>query len=1005
MPAHARALRALLLGAAAWLGSLGPAAAEVATDGTLGAKVKLTGKDVKVPARLGQVRGKNLFHSFARFGIETGGRVTFTGPDGLANVIGRVTGGEASSIDGTLASTVPGADLWLLNPAGILFGPNARLEVPGSFHASTADELRFADGAVFSALDAAGSVLSVAEPGAFGFLGSKPGAIAVDRSTLEVPKGEALSLVGGDVTITAGNKGAVGGGAAGVVLAPSGQVTLAALGGPGSTDVNTGEVTGEASAAVRLTNQAVVSTIGDGGGTVRIRGGQLVVENQSLIAAANTGSTDADGGVMIEAGAVKVDSASKITADAFAAGKAGKMTVTAGALEVRNGSSISSTTYATGDAGPVAVTTPGRLLVSRDGAAPFAGIFSWAGPGSTGGNAGPVTVAAGELEVHNGGEISSSTSGVGNGNTVTIDAGRLLVSGDGAATFTNIASRAEPGSGGDAGTVTVRADELEVRNGGEISSGTFTTGDAGTVTIEAGRLLVSGDGAVLPTGIASRAELGSNGNGGTVTITADEIKIHDNGVISSDTDGTGKGGSVNVMAGNLNLLDGSRITTLTTGDNHGGDIGITLSHAVNIANRAFISAATLGNGNAGDVKVTTPRLYLDNGLIAANTGLADITTNRGDAGTVTINAEDVEFANEGRIFNGTYGRGDGGDVFVRADSITIDGTLDHLADNHTGIASSVNASGTGRGGDVTVEARDVTLKGGDRAIISAETHGPGPAGNVAVRASNSLKVASPTSYITSSSTLGATGPSGDVAVRGRDITLQDGGYISTEATGPGPAGNVLVEAERRLRMNRGRITTESANQGGGRIDLRVGDLAELQDNAEITSTVFGGIGTTAGDITINHPRFLVLNDSRILARATAGRGGNIRIKADNILRSPESAIDASAETGISGTVATSTPEVDLSGGVTILPAVFLGAADLLRESCAARHSEGLSSFTAMGRGGLPPDPAGPLAAPYLEERDPAAGDDQPGAAIAPRDKAPAGPRLALAADCGPLPAN
>src|SRR4051812_6724883 len=92
---------------------LGPAAAraEVATDGTLGTKVRLTGKNVTVPARLGQIRGPNLFHSFERFGVPTKGRVTFTGPDGLENVIGRVTGGEPSSIDGTLASKIRGADL------------------------------------------------------------------------------------------------------------------------------------------------------------------------------------------------------------------------------------------------------------------------------------------------------------------------------------------------------------------------------------------------------------------------------------------------------------------------------------------------------------------------------------------------------------------------------------------------------------------------------------------------------------------------------------------------------------------------------------------------------------------------------------------------------------------------------------------------------------------------------------------------------------------------------
>src|SRR3954447_799274 len=128
-------------------------AADVATDGTVGRKVRLGGKNVTVGADLGQVRGKNLFHSFERFDVPARGSVTFTGPNGLDNVISRVTGGRASRIDGTLASKVPGADVYLVNLSGIVFGPGANLDVPGSFHASTADELRFRDGARFGAKD------------------------------------------------------------------------------------------------------------------------------------------------------------------------------------------------------------------------------------------------------------------------------------------------------------------------------------------------------------------------------------------------------------------------------------------------------------------------------------------------------------------------------------------------------------------------------------------------------------------------------------------------------------------------------------------------------------------------------------------------------------------------------------------------------------------------------------------------------------------------------------
>ena len=197
--------RAFLLGTASYLAvavlipRLG--FAEVATDGTMGRQVTLRGGNIEIGADLGQQRGGNLFHSFRKFNVETKGRVAFTGPDSVKNVISRVTGGQRSSIDGTLASDIQGANLYLLNPAGIVFGPNARLDVKGSFHASTADQLNFADGAVFSVLDTAGSMLSVAEPQAFGFLGANVGRIDVNGSRLLPAGGGTLGFSAGDISI------------------------------------------------------------------------------------------------------------------------------------------------------------------------------------------------------------------------------------------------------------------------------------------------------------------------------------------------------------------------------------------------------------------------------------------------------------------------------------------------------------------------------------------------------------------------------------------------------------------------------------------------------------------------------------------------------------------------------------------------------------------------------------------------------------------------------------
>src|SRR5262245_52919506 len=211
MPSQRLAL--VLLGI---VGLASPAGAEspIATDGSLGGSAVDVGPgtdslgnhaDYLISADLGQLSGANLFHSFARFGIPTNETATFDGPASVRNVIARVTGGATSNIDGTLRSTMPLADVWLLNPSGVVFGQGAKLEVPGSFHAATADYLGFAGGDDrFSAKLQLSSVLSAAPPSAFGFLPETIAAapIEVTGSTLEVPDGKTIELAGGDITLT-----------------------------------------------------------------------------------------------------------------------------------------------------------------------------------------------------------------------------------------------------------------------------------------------------------------------------------------------------------------------------------------------------------------------------------------------------------------------------------------------------------------------------------------------------------------------------------------------------------------------------------------------------------------------------------------------------------------------------------------------------------------------------------------------------------------------------------
>jgi filamentous hemagglutinin family protein len=183
---------------------LGLSHAQLTLDGSLGPQRTLTGPDYRIDAAVGQIRGGNLFHSFGQFNVGTGERATFTGPTAITNIMSRVTGGQPSRIDGQIRSEIAGANLFLLNPSGVVFGPNANLDVSGSFHVSTADYLRLADGATFSAHPAVSTVLSVAPPAAFGFLGPTSAAVAMQDSVLQVPQGQTMSVIGGDITIVGG---------------------------------------------------------------------------------------------------------------------------------------------------------------------------------------------------------------------------------------------------------------------------------------------------------------------------------------------------------------------------------------------------------------------------------------------------------------------------------------------------------------------------------------------------------------------------------------------------------------------------------------------------------------------------------------------------------------------------------------------------------------------------------------------------------------------------------
>jgi filamentous hemagglutinin family protein len=236
---------------------------------------------------VGQIRGPNLFHSFSQFSLSRGESATFTGPNTIANILSRVTGGSPSSIDGTIQSQIPGANLFLLNPSGVIFGPNASLNVSGSFHVSTANVLRFSDGATFSANLTDKSTLTVASPMAFGFLDSHPAGIAIQGSRLSVQPGKTVSVTGGDITIAASQEAM---NQSPVLRAPSGRITLTSVASPGDVQVEVGQGLSRLLenkpprlGAVLVADRAQVSVDGTPGGTILVEAEALTLTNGAMV--------------------------------------------------------------------------------------------------------------------------------------------------------------------------------------------------------------------------------------------------------------------------------------------------------------------------------------------------------------------------------------------------------------------------------------------------------------------------------------------------------------------------------------------------------------------------------------------------------------------------------------------------------------------------------------------------------------------------------------------------
>lgn len=936
----------------------------------------------EITPSMGKSVGANLFQSFGTFNLGTGNTADFEANAGTQNIIARVTGGSASSIDGTITSTVgpggpsSGANLFLLNPAGVMFGPNASINLTGALTVSTASYAKLSDGTVFYAdvnhpINDAG--LTSAPISAFGFLTATPAPVTFTGSAIANPGG--IHVIAGDITLNEAILYAPGGNLTMFSAASAGEVPFS-LAAPGA---GFASATNTAFGAITMQNVSFAAiNSATGGGSIVIRGGHLLVENDSRISSTNSGGA-AGGGISIQAVTLAFQTGGNIFSSTAGAGAGGDIAVQSGSISAAgtdvsgNRSGIFAQSLAGGNAGAVTLTATGAIALtggaqilttatasgggdmvlksgslSVDGASPYGFdslISSFAGPT---GVAGAVRVTTGALTLTNGGQVDTQTDNSGGDLFVTASS----LTADGVAPVGNGTSGLNVfanGAGTSGAMQIVVGGAMQLTNGATINS-QAETGSEGTIAITAGSLAVSGSGALgNDSGIYSATE--GSANAGTVHVTvAGSATFSGGGNINTASFGSGNAGDVVLQAGSLSI-DGSDVVGNDSGIysgadgavGNGGMVSIAVTGAMSVTNGGVVSVSSAGAGDAGDVTVNCGSLAIGgydlHGYTSAIASLAVATGNGGDV-TVSV-AGAARLTAGGDISADASGSGHGGDVRVTAGSLVVDGSTP--VSNLTDTEISSNNVGSGAGGVVEVTVRGA-MRVADGGQVSANTRGLGNAGSVTVRA-GSLAVsgrdgAGHPSTVSSSAveegdggTVAITAPGGVVVSNFGEITA-----FSSHAN----AGDIRVLAGNLMLSGEGEIGTVAANNGGN-ITLKIAGIVYLLNSA-ISATA----GDVGGNITID-PEFVVLDNSTITAYGGVA-DGNISIETSYFL-------DQNSPISATGFITVSVPNLDLSGDLLPLPEVLVDDEKRLRETCARSVNHEFSTLTVVGRGGteLAPD--------------------------------------------------
>ena len=850
------------------------AKAQIAVDETVSTQVDRANGVVEITG--GVTKGNNLFHSFKEFSIPQGDTAFFNNAEGIGNIISRVTGGSVSSIDGLIRAN-GNANLILLNPSGIDFGANARLDIGGSFLGSTAESLVFADGTVFDANNTdVVPLLTVSAPVGLQ-LGQNSAAIAVtgtghnfsletpvfsnltrgEMAGLELNPGKTLTIVGNGVSLQGGVL-SVESGNVGIGSVAEGIVGLK-MGDRGWTlDYSNVALYNDLS----LEQKAAIDTSGGQNGAVELQGRQISLKNGSVVLSQNFGNAAGED-ITVRA----TDSLSIIGAEPEGIIASGLYSETLGGvsganidiatrqLTIEAGASIISTTSGTASGGEVNIDASSMRFV---GFSPLnSSLLSVVSVQTFGsGKAGDISVSTQNFTALDGANISSvtgSSKGTGSGGNIKVRASESIeLNGASPSNFSPSQITAGSGSPGNAGNVEIETSRLTIKNGARVDASATASGNAGNIAIAAGESIeVEGTfpGSINPSLITASANILDpalrslfglsdlpTGNSGSIALNTPRLQVGDRGQVTVRNDGTGDAGDLNITAQTIDVSDEGGITAAVK-QGTGGTIELKVSDTLNLTNSGQIVSDNLGAEAGGQIK---------------------------------ISAHSMNISDRAFISSSTFGSGTGSNIVLDiAEAINLTGTgfeefqqtfqLDSLDGSSVpgtrGTGIFMDTAADGKSGNLKLDARSLNLRQG--AIITSPIFTNGIGGNIEIVAENIQAVGSAIQIIS-----------------------------GTESTSSATAGNIIIDTNRLSLLDGGTIV--NANFGdatGGEIDINATEAVSLINTPD-NSLIFTGLYTTAsigngnsGDIALTSSNLYIedgiisSNTGAFIRNASLGFGG------------------------------------------------------------------------------------------------------------------------------------